>query len=304
MNLFLNLTTRNKLFFTFGLMILLLSCVTATAYRSITAMQSSQEILYSRDFADTVDLMEIRGMNNRVRADILNMMLLSKRSGQEEWHNDLKKSSSDIDKLFQQLLERQREDQTFLTKLKELKTIRDDYVQTRDEQQIPLIYAGKIKEARALGIGIQSERYLKIWALAQELEQSSKQHAERAVAETQRRADESLRLIGIIGIVALSFAVALVLLLTRVIAAPLKEFAGIAERIASGDLSMTLAVNDRIDEVGVLMRMFARMLQSLQEMAGIAKQIAAGDLTVQVKPQSDKDTLGNAFAAMVNNLRK
>ncbi|MGZ4953633.1 MAG: methyl-accepting chemotaxis protein [Methylobacter sp.] len=94
------------------------------------------------------------------------------------------------------------------------------------------------------------------------------------------------------------------LFLTRHISRPLKEIASIAERIAAGDLSMTLGVSQRTDEVGVLMRMFAGMLQSLQEMANIAKQIAAGDLMVQVKPQSDKDTLGNAFAAMVNNLRK
>ncbi len=266
MNLFLNLTTRNKLFFTFGLMILLLSCVTVTAYRSIVAMQASQEILYQRDFADAVNLTDIQCKINRVRADILNMMLLSKRSGQEEWHNDLKKSSSDSDKLFQQLLEWPREDQTFLTKLKELKTIRDDYVQTRDEQQIPLIYAGKIEEAMALGLGIQSERYLKIRALAQELGQSSKQHAESAVAETQHRADESLRLIGIIGIVALSLAVAMVLLLTRVIAAPLKEFAEATGRIAAGDLSVDIPASRRVDEVGRLAQSLRDMVEGLRKL--------------------------------------
>ncbi|TAN70413.1 MAG: HAMP domain-containing protein [Methylobacter sp.] len=94
------------------------------------------------------------------------------------------------------------------------------------------------------------------------------------------------------------------LFLTRHISRPLKEVAGIAGRIASGDLSMTLVVSQRTDEVGMLMRMFADMLQSLRSMADIAERIAEGDLTVQIKPQSDKDTLGNAFETMVNNLRK
>lgn len=304
MNLFLNLTTRNKLFFGFGLMILLLVGVIAIAYRNIAAMQASQEVLYNRDFADNVDFQDFRAKNNRVRADLLTMMFLSQGPEQENWHNDIKQSSQYIDKLLQQLVERQREDPAFLGKLKDLKSLNDDYVRVRDSQEIPLIYAGKIKEAMAMALGAQSERYLKIRALVLELSESSKQRAQDAVTGAQQRADESRRIFGIIGIIALSLAVAMVLLLTRVIAGPLKEIAGIAERIASGDLSMTIAVSDRIDEVGVLMRMFARMLQSLQEMAGIAKQIAAGDLTVQVKPQSDKDTLGNAFAAMVNNLRK
>ncbi len=91
--------------------------------------------------------------------------------------------------------------------------------------------------------------------------------------------------------------------ITRNISKPLNEIADVAEKIASGDLSGSVTTYDRGDEVGRLSLIFARMNRSLQEMAGVAKKIAASDLRVQVKPQSEKDVLGNAFVTMIDNLR-
>jgi methyl-accepting chemotaxis protein len=91
--------------------------------------------------------------------------------------------------------------------------------------------------------------------------------------------------------------------LTRNIANPLKEISATAERIAAGNLDVTLAMNKRGDEIGILVRTFARMTDSLKGMAAVAGKIAAGDLRVVVQPQSDKDVLGSAFATMVTNLQ-
>lgn len=93
-------------------------------------------------------------------------------------------------------------------------------------------------------------------------------------------------------------------MITRNIANPLREVSANAERIAAGDLSVTMAVTDRQDEVGVLTQTFGRMTDSLRSMAGVASKIADGDLRVKIQPQSDKDVLGNAFATMVNNLQR
>jgi len=94
-------------------------------------------------------------------------------------------------------------------------------------------------------------------------------------------------------------------IITRNIAQPLKEISVTAERIAAGDLNITIsATTNREDEVGILARNFARMTETLKDMAIVAGKIAAGDLTVNVQPQSDKDVLGNAFASMVENLQR
>ena len=93
-------------------------------------------------------------------------------------------------------------------------------------------------------------------------------------------------------------------LITRDIATPLKEISKTAERIAGGDLNVTTSTDNRGDEVGILSKTFGRMTDSLKGMADVASQIAAGDLRVKVKPQSERDLLGNSFSTMVTNLQR
>jgi len=94
------------------------------------------------------------------------------------------------------------------------------------------------------------------------------------------------------------------LLLTRNIAGPLNEIATIAASIAAGDLNVRMADTARSDEIGTLSRTFIRMIATLREMVNAAQSIATGDLRARVTPQSDVDVLGNAFATMVDNLRR
>lgn len=266
MNLFLNMITRNKLLLGFGLVMLLLVGVIAIAYRSITAMQSSQEILYHRDFADSVNLMTLRSKINGERAALLNMMLLKQSSEQAKWQDDIKKRNADIDKLLQQLIASQRDDQMFLGRLKELKPLYDDYARMRDQQLIPMIYAGHTEAALALALGEQFERYIKIRTLADELGDSADRHAQEAVAAAQQRAGESRRMFVIIGIIAFTLAATMTGVLTRVIAGPLKEVAEAAGRIAAGDLAFNIPAHGRQDEVGLLIQAFGDMVDSLRKL--------------------------------------
>lgn len=105
-------------------------------------------------------------------------------------------------------------------------------------------------------------------------------------------------LLAVVLVLAASFAI------TRNIAGPLKALSQAAQRIAIGDLPADLASTARRDEVGILSQTFSQMTQSLKQMSEVAKRIAKGDLTAEISPQSDKDILGNAFVAMVSNLRK
>jgi methyl-accepting chemotaxis protein len=205
-----------------------------------------------------------------------------------------------------------------LLELKQLTV--DNQAQQRRLETIGRLVVGKLDElketidlrrskgleaARTVVVSDKGKKLMdQLRAVAREMEDQENELLKHREEEARISSQNTVRSIIFGSLFGWALTIGAGLFLTRHISRPLKEIAGIAERIASGDLSMTLAVSHRIDEVGVLMRMFARMLQSLQEMAGIAKQIAEGDLTVQVKPQSDKDTLGNAFAAMVNNLRK
>ena len=86
------------------------------------------------------------------------------------------------------------------------------------------------------------------------------------------------------------------------IAMTLRKVVRIADRIAVGDLAVDATFASRKDDIGVLARAFERMVATLKEMSGVAERIAAGDLSVAVKPRSDADVMGHAFANMVQRL--
>ena len=169
MRSFLNLATRTKLFLGFGLMILFLAAVIGVAFTGITRIQESQNNLYQSEFKTAIDLTTIGRDENEVRAAILMMMSSTKRSEQEILHHDIKENSKSIDETLKRLFERGRSDAQLLHGLQELEGIRNDFNQTRDTETIPLIYEGKLEDAKKLGLGIQAERFRKIRSITEEL---------------------------------------------------------------------------------------------------------------------------------------
>ncbi len=81
----------------------------------------------------------------------------------------------------------------------------------------------------------------------------------------------------------------------------LRETAALADKVASGDLSVRPKPLSDKDTLGMALE---RMVDSLQASASLADKVADGDLTVQIKLNSDKDTLGLALERMTANLRE
>jgi methyl-accepting chemotaxis protein len=104
-------------------------------------------------------------------------------------------------------------------------------------------------------------------------------------------------------ILALALGIVIAYSTANSITKPLSELMQVAQQIGeSGDLDHQIDIQ-RDDEIGQLGRTFGRMVTYLKEMATVSEAIAGGNLTVEVKPRSTNDTLGNAFAQMVEGLR-
>ncbi len=86
------------------------------------------------------------------------------------------------------------------------------------------------------------------------------------------------------------------------ISAGLKKIGLVAEAVAIGDLNQNVEIKTN-DEIKDLVTTINVMTGNLRATARIADQISAGDLSHDVKPLSDKDTLGLSMAQMVTNLR-
>ena len=106
----------------------------------------------------------------------------------------------------------------------------------------------------------------------------------------------------LVGPLALLVVAGVLVFVAARIARPVREVAEAAERIGDGDLDVTVGTPGD-DEVGRMAGAFDRMAASLRDTAETAEAIAGGDLTREVKPRSERDVLGRAFAAMTERLR-
>jgi methyl-accepting chemotaxis protein len=103
-------------------------------------------------------------------------------------------------------------------------------------------------------------------------------------------------------LIALGLGIIIAYRTARSITEPLTNLMKVARLIGdTGDLEHTIELKQE-DEIGELARTFAKMVAYLKEMAAVSESLAGGDLTVAVKPRSTHDTLGNAFARMVEGL--
>ena len=302
MKWFINLSTRAKLILGFGAMWLLLAIVIVAAYLSIAGITQSEKELGDVHFKIALDLRQLRSDQNFNRGRTLEMMLTTKRSDQERIAQEIRDRAKRIDESVKDLLKLDMDPQ-FQNQLKEILSTMEMYRQTR-ELEFALIRQGKMEEARQLGLGVQDERFNKIRAIAMELADKASNNADRQLALDMQAAKRSIVFFVITGIAAFLLGGVMIMLLNRSIAEPLGRLTGAAERIAAGDLNVDLAADERRDEVGILMQTFFRMTQSLRAMAVVAGQITAGDLRVNVKPQSEKDLLGNSLTQMIENLRR
>jgi len=131
----------------------------------------------------------------------------------------------------------------------------------------------------------------------------------RKLVDARRKSDETASTWTIMAaivstLVALGLGILVAFTSAKSITEPLTNLMNVSRQIGdTGDLEHTIDVK-RQDEIGELARTFAKMVSYLKEMAGVSESIAGGDLTVEVKPRSPHDTLGNAFAKMVEGLAR
>ena len=288
MNAFINLPTRTKLVISFSLVIALLGIVVATAYFGLNSTEQLERSL--------VTVAELRAGTNGHRATILTAILTTDQTVKKTLLTDAADYSSTNYAHVAFLTEMHGDDPDLGPSIRVLSSLLDELDHTREQVVIPAIKASKTEEATALVLGVQRERFEKIRAIERDFAEIIRSRIESRLLWTRA-------MLGIASAIAILAALALVALLTRLIAQPLAEITAVADRIAQGDLNNTLLVDQRHDEVGVLREAFRRMTRSLSDLAGRARDIASGDLTARIQPQSEQDVLGTAFASMTENLR-
>ena len=171
-----------------------------------------------------------------------------------------------------------------------------------------LSHAGKKDEARALFKGASNKIYRRI---NEEFEALSKYNDDGSNASEQ--AAEQVFTMSrklIIGALILSVGAGLLLAMwvARIVAKPLNDAIGVAQRVASGDLTADIEVASR-DETGMVMSSLRDMNQSLAHVVGQVRgstdaiatasaQIASGNLDLSARTEGQASSLEETASAM------
>jgi methyl-accepting chemotaxis protein len=126
--------------------------------------------------------------------------------------------------------------------------------------------------------------------------------AAAAVKSSQSAYSSSRNLTILLLVVAVALAVATALLFSRRVGNAVRAIGRAASAISRGEIDQHVEVSSN-DELGAVARDFGEMIEYLKSMAAVAEEIAAGDLSNPPTPRSERDVLGNALAAMTENLR-
>ena len=265
MKWFVNLPIRVKFFAAFAVVITILLVVIVTAKRGITRIEDFQKDIFYSEFANSVDLLRLRSNEDEIRLALVMMTNAADRTAKEQLHQDIKEYALSIEKRMQGLIERNRGDTVLLNRFEELNAVRLAFKETRDTQIIPLIYDGKLDDAKKLAFGIQTERFEKIRSLTNELVRYADEEAQRHMKESEETARQTIDYFINVGIIAVFGGIAVAFYMNRIIAKPLIDISRVAERITSGDLTVSHTVEDRSDEVGALSQTFRTMVERLQK---------------------------------------
>jgi methyl-accepting chemotaxis protein len=263
MKWFLNFSTRNKLLLSFSLLILFLVMGILNSYSGITSIQDSQRKIYKEDLANALDMMSIRANINGIRAALLDMLIVEERVQKEAWEKDIIERTNHIDSTMQILFLRNSDKADVVSTLQEFDKVKTLFQETRDTEISPMIYAGKDSEAQKLILNVQTERYLKMRTIIEDLGQKAITSAQNSMIQSELEAANSAKRFLILGLVSILAALIITFYLNRVIAIPLKNISKIAGLVSKGDLTVYIPADSRSDEVGILSQTFSKMIENL-----------------------------------------
>jgi methyl-accepting chemotaxis protein len=168
---------------------------------------------------------------------------------------------------------------------------------------LSMAIAGHDVEASALSMGEGRKVVVEAGARVEELVELSKAQLETATAKADADFAATRNLLIGMSVLSLLGAVGAALWIALGISTGLSRLKLVANAVGIGDLSQRVEINSN-DEIKDLVDTFNGMTDNLKATAALADQVSAGDLSVEIKPLSDKDTLGLSLRSMVGSLRE
>jgi methyl-accepting chemotaxis protein len=301
MQWFANVKMSTKLFIGFGIMLVLIGTVIATSYRGITRIEENERNLFEQNYATAMDIREARLNQQLIRIETLQMALTKDRRKLEQLRRKGDGLVKDNEKLVARIIEREKTTQDLIGTLKEYERELTVFAETRAKDVVPAILAGKADSAIVVMQTLQAERTQKIADLGDKLDQAITKKTADRMAEASRIADASSLSFMLAGLLATVLAIAIALLLNRLIAAPLGKTVEMIQEMRKGKLDTRLKMN-RNDEVGILAGAMDRLADTVQDMAGETNKLAKAAVDGRLSTRGDASKFEGAYRDIVQGV--
>ena len=208
---------RVKLFAGLFLLVAVMAAVVVLAYLNLSRMQAAQEGLYQNEFSSAFELKDIRANQNGIREYMLEMILTDDPAVLDSRLPEVRKRTEEIDNDIRALTKRLKDDPELSPKLQQFIQLRNAFSETRQGKVIPLILAGKKKEAHQIALGVQSDRTQKMRLMADEMTGLIEKKINARLTGTQRASERMLTFFLLLGLIALALGAATALFMNRIL---------------------------------------------------------------------------------------
>ncbi len=282
MGWFFNLGLRAKLLSSFNVVALIAAVIGINGIMKMKVLDHMADTVYERNTVALGHIGHVSTYFQRQRVNLRDVIIDKDPAAKAKYVEkiaELDKKTEEEMKGFEKTIKAEEVRKEFNALIEH-----DKKYNERAAEIVKLSMAGKDVEAIALMRASLTEAKAVDESITKLIEIKEKQ-AEDAMKEQTSIAEAGEIVSAVLTIVGIVLAIALGLVISSVISGPVKELALEAERVAGGDLTVTVKPRYR-DEVGHLSESFASMVSSLRklisEVASTSEQVssASGQLTL------------------------
>ena len=296
MNFFKNLSIGKKIFFSFGLLFLLILILGVFWQRGLVLLKDREEkisnLIEMKEKLREMQIVHYRWVDNLREAvrkkSSFEGELDPTKCGFGQWYYSYQLTYPELETLFKSLEEPHRK------------------LHQSGEAVVKAIRQGNLAEAEKISMRVRQVTLPDLMKVYDPFMQGIHSIYEKYKRECEKTVQRQKLVSQGIIVLSLIAVVALAIILTRGIVVPLRRVTGTANRIAEGDIPELQSAEIKRESQNEIVQMedaFARMALSLSELTKTADTIASGNLDAVVKIRSKKDVLASAISKMVENLK-
>jgi methyl-accepting chemotaxis protein len=204
---FAELRIGHRIVVSLAAVLLLLLIVVATVFGSITDLRERQNTLATRDMSSAQGLVNLRNNINRMRSDILLMLLVDSTEVRDKCTAEIRQATSDSFAALSLLKTAYKDDKVNFPKIEKLEKTMHDYVTEQDTELIPLIVQRAIEDAKTLIFGIQADNLKTISELSEELSDNALKAVNTSVEQSRNTADAARNMALLFSMIAIILSV-------------------------------------------------------------------------------------------------